>query len=436
MTTFYFSSVFAQSALMTGVFLSLLLSLFIVFFNYDRKRNKVGRYLNIGVFLLLFVMLSILANIFMRKDAGLPIRLALPIPIWVLWLIICSCDIYLICEVISRFRQKGKTLTRNSVKQAMDTLPSAICYFSPSGAVKLCNLQMHRLFRSLAQSDLQSLGELQEALSNCDDKSGIIKLSDERQTYLFPNGKVWRYSQTKVSVKSGITYTESIFSDVTEQYEKHLELKRQTKQLKKIAQSLKLLSDNVLTLTKEREVLTAKTRLHDQMGGGILAIRQILQQNHTTEENVAAVSLLCKAVSIIKDDNEYPVEYGELADFIHDADTIGVKVEITGNLPQQSDMFDVFMIAMRECLTNSARHANATCLKIKVQEDEKNVSIHISNNRNPPLGEVTPKGGLVNLYRHVKGIGGTMKIQSQPNFALTVTIPKRRILYDTGAYCR
>lgn len=425
MTTFYFSSVFAQSALMTGMFLSLLLSLFLVFFNYDRKRNKVGRYLNIGVFLLLFVMLSILANIFMRKDAGLPIRLALPIPIWVLWLITCSCDIYLICEVIRRFRQKGKTLTRNSVKQAMDTLPSAICYFSPSGAVKLCNLQMHRLFRSLAQSDLQSLGELQEALSNCDDKSGIIKLSDERQTYLFPNGKVWRYSQTTVSVKSGTTYTESIFSDVTEQYEKHLELKRQTKQLKKIAQSLKLLSDNVLALTKEREVLTAKTRLHDQMGGGILAIRQILQQNHTTEENIAAVSLLCKAVSIIKDDNEYPVEYGELADFIHDADTIGVKVEITGNLPQQSDMFDVFMIAMRECLTNSARHANATCLKITVQEDEKNVSIHISNNGNPPLGEVTPKGGLVNLYRHVKGIGGTMKIQSQPNFALTVTIPKK-----------
>lgn len=425
MTAFYLSSAHTQSILMTGMFLSLLLSLFLVFYSCNSKRNRLVRFLNISIFLILFVILAMLADTFMKIDEDIPIRLLLPIPVWVFWAITIACDIYLICELVKQYRQRDKFLTRRSVKQAMDTLPSAICYFSPSGAVKLCNLQMHHLFRSLAQSDLQSLSELENALADCDNKSGIIKLSDERQTYLFPNGKVWRYSQTKVSVKNGTTYTESIFSDVTEQYEKHQELKRQTEQLKKISQSLKLLSDNVLTLTKEREILTAKTRLHDQMGGGILAIRQILQQNHTTEENTDAVTLLRKAVSIIKDDNEYPVGYGELADFIHDADTIGIHVDIVGNLPKQSDMLDVFMIAMRECLTNSARHADATQLKIIVCEDEKSVSVHITNNGKPPKGEVKPKGGLLNLYRHVNVIGGTMKIQSYPNFALTVTIPKK-----------
>lgn len=425
MNTFYFSSALVQSALMTAMFLSLLLSLFLMFYNYDRKRKRAVRYLNIAIFLLLFVILAMLADTSMRIDENLPIRILLPIPVWVFWVITCVCDIYLICEIIRQYRQKDKNLTRNSVKQAMDTLPSAICYFSPSGAVKLCNLQMYCLFRSLAQSDLQSLEELQRALADCDDKSGIIKLSDVRQTYLFPDGKVWRYSQTEVSIKAGSTYTESIFSDVTEQYEKHLELKRQTEQLKKISYSLKQLSDNVLTLTKERETLTAKTRLHDQMGGGILAIRQILQQNHTTEENVAAVSLLSKAVNIIKNDNEYPAESGELADFIHDAETIGIQVEIVGTLPEQREVFDVFMIALRECLTNSARHANAAQLKIVVQEDENTFSVRITNNGKPPQGEVKPKGGLINLYRHVNDSDGTMKIQSQPNFALTVTIPKK-----------
>ncbi len=428
MTTFYLSSASAQSALMIGMFLSLLLSLFLMFYNYDRKRNRLGRYLNIGLFLLLFVMLAILADAFMRIDEDLPLLWTLPIPIWALLGITCGCDIYLIYEMIRQYRQKDKSLTRNSVKQAMDTLPSAICYFSPSGAVKLCNLQMYRLFRSLAQSDLQSLDELQEALADCDNKSGIIKLSGERQTYLFPDGKAWRYSQTEVTVKTGTIYTEAIFSDVTEQYEKHQELKRQTEQLKKIARSLKQLSDNVLSLTKEREVLTAKTRLHDQMGGGILAIRQILQQNHTTEENIAAVSLLRKAVSTIKNDNEYPVGRGELADFIHDADAIGIQVKMTGSLPEHGDMFDVFMIAMRECLTNSARHADATQLQITVQEDEKAVSMHITNNGNPPKGEVTPKGGLANLNRNVKDCGGIMEIQSQPDFVLTVTIPRKERL--------
>ena len=167
MTTFYLSSASAQSALMVGMFFSLLLSLFLVFFNYDRKRNRPGRYLNIGIFLLLFVILTLLADAFMRIDEGLPIHRVLPIPIWGLWGITCGCDIYLIYEMIRQYRQKGKILTRNSVKQAMDTLPSAICYFSPSGAVKLCNLQMHRLFRSLTQSDLQNFDELKQALEEC-----------------------------------------------------------------------------------------------------------------------------------------------------------------------------------------------------------------------------------------------------------------------------
>lgn len=182
MTTFYLSSASAQSALMVGMFLSLLLSLFLMFFNYDRKRNRLGRYLNIGLFLLLFVMLAILADAFMRIDEGLPLLWALPISTWVFWGITCGCDIYLIYEMIRQYRQKDKSLTRNSVKQAMDMLPSAICYFSPSGAVKLCNLQMHRLFRSLTQSDLQNFDELKRALEECDQENGIIKLSDERQT--------------------------------------------------------------------------------------------------------------------------------------------------------------------------------------------------------------------------------------------------------------
>ena len=154
MNTFYLSSALVQSALMTAMFLSLLLALFLMFYNYDRKRKRAVRYLNIAIFLLLFVILAMLADTYMRIDENLPISMFLPIPVWVFWVITCVCDIYLICEIIRQYRQKDKNLTRNSVKQAMDTLPSAICYFSPSGTVKLCNLQMYCLFRSLAQSDL------------------------------------------------------------------------------------------------------------------------------------------------------------------------------------------------------------------------------------------------------------------------------------------
>lgn len=421
MTTFYLSSASAQSALMVGMFLSLLLSLFLMFFNYDRKRNRLGRYLNIGLFLLLFVMLAILADAFMRIDEGLPLLWALPISTWVFWGITCGCDIYLIYEMIRQYRQKDKSLTRNSVKQAMDMLPSAICYFSPSGAVKLCNLQMHRLFRSLTQSDLQNFDELKRALEECDQENGIIKLSDERQTYLFPDGKVWRYSQTEVTVKTGTIYTEAIFSDVTEQYEKHQELKRQTEQLKKIARSLKQLSDNVQKLTKEREVLSAKTKLHDQMGTGLIAIRQILRQNTTSKENAAAVMQFRRAIWVLQEENAYPQD--DVAEFIQDAAVLGVHVEITGELPNEEELLHLLLPVMREACVNAARHANASALYVTAEKTETAVTLRITNDGKQPEGKIVPRGGLADHSKHIKEAGGSMEIQSQPAFVLTVILP-------------
>jgi len=54
-------------------------------------------------------------------------------------------------------------LNRSSIKEALDTLPMTVCYFLPSGMVKLCNKQMERLFRVLANMDLQYYGELAKA---------------------------------------------------------------------------------------------------------------------------------------------------------------------------------------------------------------------------------------------------------------------------------
>ena len=426
MTTFYMSSNAEQSILMICLFFSLIVTLFYLIVSYSSFKKKWNRYINIGLFLILFTLLSIMGEAYRKMEESRQYEVLLPLPMWVIWCIVGLSCVLLICETVIWYRQRGKNLSRRSVKQAIDTLPDAICYFAPSGVVKLCNLQMHRLFRSLAQSDMQTFGELQKALDDCDTKSGIIRLSDVRQTYLFPNGKVWRYSQTKVKVSDGVVYTEVIFSHVTELYEKHLKLKEQTRQLEKISRDLKVLSDNVITMTKEKELLSAKTRLHDQMSAGIIAIRQILQQEKMTEETAGAVRMFQKAVSTIKNDNEYPLERGELAEFLRDADTIGVKVELNGELPQQQEQHRVFLIAMRECLTNSVRHADATKLTIDIQEDDNYFSIRITNNGEPPESKVMPKGGLLNLYNQITNLGGTLEIQSNPVFALTVTVPKSK----------
>ena len=425
MRSFYLSSTEAQSILLAALFLNLILSLFLQIVSFTGYRDKRNRYMNMPIFLLLFILLSELTYAFSRMNEGIEYKTWLPLPLWLLWCIVAAADFLLIWEIVRLRRLKRQELSRDSVKQAIDLLPSGICYFTPSGSVKLCNMQMHILFRTLSQSDLQTLTELQDALAHCDAGSGVIRLSHERQTYLFPDGKAWRYRQNVVTDEDGAVYTETIFSDMTELYHKKLELKEQIKQLNAISRELKLLSDNVLILTREKEVLSAKTKLHDYMGAGLIAMRQILRHNQT-EEAANAIELLRQAVSAIKNDNTYPQGRSELDGFMHDAEAIGIKVNLTGELPEQEELRCVMILAMRECLTNSVRHAGATALHVAVEKNGDSFSMKITNDGKAPETEVVPKGGLHNLYRHIADCGGTMEIQWKPVFVLTVVLPETK----------
>lgn len=422
MKNFYLSSASAQTILLIALFLTLILSLFLLLAAYGRQRDKWKKYLHLFVFLFFLILLSVLADAFSQMTEGLAYRIWLPFPMWLLWCVTFAADLLLLWDMAGLRRPGKQAISRDSIKQALDMLPSGICYFTPSGSVKLCNRQMDSLFRTISQSDLQTLAELQEALKDCDACSGVICLLKERQTYLFPDGKAWRYRQTEVKASDGALYTEAIFSDITELYSKNLELKAQIKRLKAISRELKWLSDNALILTREKEVLSAKTKLHDDMGTGLIAIRHILN-NNGTQEAATAVDVFRRAVSAIKYDNVYPRGHIELDRFLQDAEAIGIKVDLSGELPRQEELRRVMILAMRECLTNSVRHAGATTIHITAENKGDSVSMKITNDGRPPETEVVPKGGLHNLYRHVMACGGTMEIQSKPGFALTVVLP-------------
>lgn len=415
-----------QAVLLTVMFITMLLSIFCLGISWYGKHSVLSILIDAAVFPVLFVSVGLCSETVRDIHSGQSHVNWFPVPVWVLWCVTLCAVAWLLFKVTGQLRYMNRTVSRRSIKDAMDTLPGAICYFNSSGAVKLCNLQMHRLFRSIAQSDLQTLFELQKALSECDGLSGIIRLSDERQTFLFPDGKAWQYHQTEVKAKNGATYTEVLFSDVTELYEKHLELKSRNAELKEMYQDIRRLSDNVLEMTRENEILTAKTNLHDQMGAGIVAIRQSLQQSHTSEKNAEAIELLYKAVKVIKNDNDSPVGRSDVEEFIHNASVVGIRVEMTGSLPEEENVRRLFLLAMKECCTNAVRHADAATLWIKAGESEGTAFLCIENDGKPPRGEVTPRGGLLNLSLHLAECGGRMEIQLKPGFALMVTVPIRK----------
>ena len=160
MKNFYLSSAPAQTMLLVALFLTLIFSLFLLIAAYGRQRDKRKSILRLSVFLFFLILLSVLADGFSKMNEGLQYKEWLPLPMWLLWCVIFAADFLLIWDIAGLYRQGKQALSRDSVKQALDMLPSGICYFTPSGSVKLCNRQMDSLFRTIAQSDLQTLAEL------------------------------------------------------------------------------------------------------------------------------------------------------------------------------------------------------------------------------------------------------------------------------------
>ena len=157
------------------------------------------------------------------------------------------------------------------------------------------------------------------------------------------------------------------------------------------------------------------------MNMGVAAIRQILRQNTTSEENAAAVRQFRRAIQVLREENVYPRD--DVSEFIRDAEVSGVRVEINGELPTEAKLLKVLLAVMREACINAARHADATAMYVVSEQTEAAVTLHITNNGRQPEGDITPRGGLVYMEKQITRAGGRMEIQSQPEFLLTVTLP-------------
>jgi signal transduction histidine kinase len=63
-------------------------------------------------------------------------------------------------------------------------------------------------------------------------------------------------------------------------------------------------------------------------------------------------------------------------------------------------------------------------LHIEISEDEETITAVFTNNGISPEGEITEKGGLKSLRELAEQAGGSMTIQVQPVFTVTIKLPK------------
>ncbi len=386
---------------MTGLFSVLCLLLFYLVWTYDCRKSAL--WVGTALFsVALFVFFGLLYNNTFsdwRKPSFL----------WPVAFLLAGA----VCTLLFlNWKRVQQNLSGTSIKEAMDNLSMAGCYFLENGRVKICNRQMYQLIFSVSGRELQSYQQLRDTLEH-----SVPKTADG--SYLFPDHTVWHFAERQFQ-EDGVSYTEAILLNVTDLYYANEELASETQELQRINQKLQKMYARAEDRIREREYLHIKMKIHDQIGKSLTVIRQFLQKDLPEETMRKQLQNLSVAVGtlVYSPDADSADPYDVL---LSEAADLGVEIKLDGMLPLEPALYDMTVAATRECLTNCVRHAHGTTVFLFIHGLPGGYQIEIRNDGIQPKEPIVEGGGLSTLRRCVESAGGAMKVVSMPTFLLQLT---------------
>ena len=343
---------------------------------------------------------------------------ALPIilPILLLLAIIAT----LLAIVLKEIKIEKNSITRSSVKESLDYLNTGLCFAHKNGMVMLINHRMNNLSHIIFGRDLQNTNAFWENLNDGEIQSGVARLfMGENPTFRLPDQTVWTFAREVLGGITQLTAAETTqLSKLTE------ELKEKNAELSVMNERMRKYGENIDELTREKERLETKARIHRELGQALLLTRRYLQgESENTQE---LLNVLERNISMLRLESESPKNDEPLAVLLKATHFAGIEVLITGQMPEQKDANRLFFEAATEALTNAVRHADAKSLRIVFSEDDTAYFVCFTNDGSKPQNKIVEGGGLGSLRLKTEQIGGTMEVLYQPEFVLKLTVLKKR----------
>ena len=162
--------------------------------------------------------------------------------------------------------------------------------------------------------------------------------------------------------------------------------------------AMKELSKNVITLTREEEMLSMKMRVHDNLGYSVLAAQRMLLRGSEADRDVF-LSQWKQTLDLLNKDNE-SVEGEQLHRQVQErAKVLGVKIIYTGEKVWESHISELMDIILLEALSNCVRHAGASELYVKFSIEEQEWVMVLTDNGQKPEKNIKEGGGLSGILK-------------------------------------
>lgn len=188
------------------------------------------------------------------------------------------------------FIKGNQNLSSVSIKESVDMLPKGICFCEKSGLVCLINREMNDLSILMLGEALLNGASFWHKLSYGKLEEGFHLLKDGKEPIIgCIDGKVISFRKY-LHLFNGNEIYEIVATDITEEYHLMEELENKREKLKAVNERLISYGKNVSQLAREKEVLSAKIRIHDDIGKLLLITKQKLTEDITKENQKELLS--------------------------------------------------------------------------------------------------------------------------------------------------
>lgn len=417
MTDFCTLSHSVQLALILFVFLSVLCSTAFFVYKLFHRRGIAHFFMETVIILILLIMLARLVECNLNLPANIHFPPAVIAMIALLALIRAAAGIF------TGSKRDKNQLSLFSIKQAIDDLPIGLCFADSFGRIILCNCKMSDIGIMLLGSHPQTLNELESALQNPLETSGIEILKDSYNLFRFPDSRVWRFDKYALSGSEIKGYMQLSAQDVTDVYNENISLERENQKLTEVNKKLAKMYECMEDTVREKESLDLKVYIHDTLGRSLITIQDIISSSSDSVET--KLESLKEAVSYLSSNRStFRNTFEEVQQKAAD---MGVNVTLDGFIPAGTPAENLIAAAARECVTNCIRHAKGNLVQVSVREISGVIKVVITNNGEAPHDKPEEGSGLSSLRRSVEASGGEMNISHIPAFALILNIPGKEL---------
>ena len=318
---------------------------------------------------------------------------------------------------LRRSRRKHKTtITCASIRAAMDRLPGGMMFYDNDGVIRLNNARMRDLERELLGTNMRDGALLWQRL--CEAGGG------ESPTLRMEDGGIWRFTRTRIRAGKR-AYWQVRAADVTDITKKREELERRQAEIVRRSERLRQMLHDVEEIRRAEEIGRAQRRIHDVLGLRVSILQRTLREKKQLNPRELE-SLMSGRMEEMRGETK---ESAALVwrDICDGFAPIGVAIHKDGGFPEDAQTAYLFVEVAREAVVNAVRHANATNVYAFFQNKPGAHCLRVENDGVLP-GQIAEGGGLTGIRRHVEAMGGTMRIDTAPRFALAIEMPERSSL--------